>query len=39
MVAYFFGITGHVVTVELEQRRTVNYEDYEEASNIYIIKV
>lgn len=28
MVACFFGITGHVATVELERRRTVNSEWY-----------
>ncbi|XP_040582119.1 uncharacterized protein [Lepeophtheirus salmonis] len=28
MVAWFFGATGHVETVPLEHRRTVNYEWY-----------
>ena len=28
MITCFFGITGHVVTVTLEQRRTVNSECY-----------
>ena len=36
MIAYFFGCTGHVTTVALEDRRTVNIDWY---TTIYLPEV